>query len=398
MTQAFDILLPLGEIISSNDRSRATGPFQPWAARLPLEGAAVTIAGVTEMDSADQETGVLAGRYQVIRQLGEGGMAEIFHARDQNLQREVAIKLLRPAYTDDPAFRTRFQQEARAAANLLHPNIVTIYDFGRDENRYFIVMEYVEGTDLKTLLRRRGRLPPEQAVELMIQISAGVGYAHRAGLVHCDLKPHNLLVTPDRRVKIADFGIARALAAIRPDEHHDTVWGSPLYFAPEQAAGGPPSPASDVYSLGVVFYEMITGRTPFQAGDSALLTEMHQRIAPTPPRVLAPELPEAVEQIILKVLAKEPAARYRTADQLGRVLQNIAEPSRQHAELEDEDGFDGVEQRPDSLTLPLPRSGAEGVDWLAVGLGLLAFLFLGGLIPLWLYACLLYPTCPLGAP
>lgn len=374
-------------------------PFHGKGIQLPSRSAPVTIASVTETGSTEHEANTLAGRYRVIRRLGEGGMAEVFHARDGNLQREVAIKLLRAAYTRDPAFRSRFQQEARAAANLLHPNIVTIYDFGRDADRYFIVMEYVEGTDLKTLLRRRGRLPPNQAVKLMIQIASGVGYAHRAGLVHCDLKPHNLLVTPDRRVKIADFGIARALAAIRPDERHDTVWGSPLYFAPEQAAGGPPSPASDVYSLGVVFYEMTTGRTPFRAPDPARLTEMHQQTPPTPPRVLAPELPSAVEQIILKVLSKEPAARYRTADQLGRVLQNLSEQTdvgqQDHDDLAEIEGFG---RRPDSLTLPFPQGGGEGVDWLAVALGLLAFLFLGGLIPLWLYTCLLYPTCPLGAP
>src|SRR4030042_2936362 len=169
-------------------------------------------------------------------------MALVYPARDLTLQREVAVKALRDDLAHEPPFQARFLQEARAAANLLHPNIVTIYDFGHDASRYFLVMEYVQGTDLKTYLRRRGRLTIQEAVELGIQISSGVGYAHRAGLVHCDLKPQNILVSPDGRAKITDFGIARALASIEPDETSEVVWGGPQYLAPEQAAGGPPPP------------------------------------------------------------------------------------------------------------------------------------------------------------
>lgn len=364
---------------------------------LPTGPRAVRIQAVTE-EPGNTASELLADRYQVIKRLGQGGMAEVFHARDLTLQREVAVKALRPDYTDDPAFKSRFQQEARAAANLVHPNIVTIYDFGRDADQYFIVMEYVQGTDLKTLLRRRGRIPHKEAVDLMIQICSGVGYAHRAGLVHCDMKPHNLLVTPDGRVKVADFGIARALAAIRPDEVHETVWGSPLYFSPEQASGGPPSPASDVYSLGVVFYEMATGRLPFEAEDSTALTRMHQEQRPTPPRILAPELPSQLEQIILKVLAKEPAARYRTADQLGRVLETLSQDAEGGREMPLEPAVAEEERSPYSSTVPFPSTAEASVDWAAIVLGLLAFLMLGGLLPLWLYACLQYPSCPLGVP
>lgn len=338
----------------------------------------------------------IADRYHIERPLGQGGMAQVFKARDLNLQRDVAIKVLREDYIDDPAFRARFLQEARAAANLLHPNVVTVYDFGSDERRVFIIMEHVDGTDLKTLLRRRGRLQVELAVDLMQQICAGVGYAHRAGLVHCDLKPHNVLVTADQRAKITDFGIARALSAIRPDEHHDTVWGSPQYFAPEQAAGKPPSPASDVYSLGVMFYEMLTGRLPFESEDSERLTELHQNSPPPSPRLHNPAVPRALEQIVLKVLSKEPAARYRTADQLGRVLKNIVDVS---PEDEQEAVHPETPQySPESYTLPYDLPAAADVDWIAVALGLLAFLMVGGLVPLWLWACLLYPTCPLSLP
>ncbi len=230
----------------------------------------------------------MANRYEILKSLGTGGMAHVLLAKDLNLQRQVAIKIFREDLIEDPAFRVRFLQEARAAANLVHPNIVTVFDFGHDADRYFIVMEYVEGTELKTLMRRRGPLPVDQAVDLMIQICAGVGYAHRAGLVHCDLKPQNILVTADGRAKITDFGIARALAAIDADEHTDIVWGSPQYFAPEQAAGQAPSPATDVYALGVILYEMLAGELPFEAADPTLLAELHQ-VAPPP--ACAPAIP-----------------------------------------------------------------------------------------------------------
>ncbi len=326
---------------------------------------------------------VLGGRYQIIRQLGSGGMALVYHARDLNLQREVAVKALRDDLVHDTAFQARFLQEARAAANLLHPNIVTIYDFGHDASRYYLVMEYVQGTDLKTYLRRRGRLTVAEAVDLGVQISSGVGYAHRAGLVHCDLKPQNILVSPDGRAKITDFGIARALASIEPDESSEVVWGSPQYMAPEQAAGGPPSPASDVYGLGIILFELLTGRLPFDSEDAEELTQMHLSAAPPSPRRFNPDLPPALEQIVLKVLAKEPSARYRTADQLARVLTTfVAQPLQ----------GDAVPAEATRVALPLPAqagtsarpAGDSQVDWLAVFLGLMAFLAVGGLIPLWL--------------
>jgi len=338
---------------------------------------------------------ILGGRYSILGQLGAGGMAKVYHARDLNLQREVAVKLLREDLIDDPAFRSRFLQEARAAANLLHPGIVTVYDFGHDEQRFFIIMEYVQGTDLKTLIRRRGRLAVREATSLMTQICASVGYAHRAGLVHCDLKPQNVLVSPDGRAKITDFGIARALASIYPDESHPVVWGSPQYFAPEQAAGGPPSPASDVYALGVILFEMLTGRLPFEADDIAQLSEMHLTQPPPSPRAFNPQIPMALELILLKVLSKEPAARYRTADQFGRVLTtfaaqaDLAEVHPLAAEMASESSH------PNLPTQILPPTAGDRIDWLAVALGLVAFLAVGGLIPLWLWACLLSPNCPI---
>jgi serine/threonine protein kinase len=331
---------------------------------------------------ASQPEDLLGGRYQVIHEVGIGGMARVLHARDLNLQREVAVKVLRDDLVQDPAFQARFLQEARAAANLLHPNIVTVYDFGHDPTRYFIVMEYVSGTDLKTYLRRRGRLTVTEAVDLAIQVCAGVGYAHRAGLVHCDLKPQNILITADGRAKITDFGIARALASIQADETADVVWGSPLYMSPEQAMGAPPSPASDVYALGVILFELLTGRLPFDASEAEEVTRMHLGAAPPSPQALNPEVPTSLERIVLKVLAKEPSARYRTADQLARVLTTFVGPSGQ-IDLSASLAVDDAAEAPLAHTRALTGTDSQ-IDWLAVVLGLLAFLAVGGLIPLWL--------------
>jgi serine/threonine-protein kinase len=319
-------------------------------------------------------------------------MAYVYLAYDRNLQRDVAIKILRESLIDDPSFQASFLQEARSAANLSHPNIVTIYDFGYDQNRYFIVMEYIDGTDLKTLIHQQSRLKLDEAVDLMIQISSGVGYAHRAGVVHCDLKPQNVLVAHDGRAKITDFGIARALATIRPDEHSDIVWGSPIYFSPEQSAGDPPSPASDVYALGVMFFEMLTGRPPFVATNPTVLAELHQIAPPPLPRQLNPTIPEPMEEIILKVLSKEPSARYRTADQLSRVLKTFAaKPQEPPVALPPQEIPRFHEQ---TEAMPKGSFFTDRIDWVAIFLGLLAFLAIGGLIPLWLWVCLLYPSCP----
>ncbi len=338
----------------------------------------------------------LAGRYQLLESLGMGGMALVYRALDINLQREVAIKLLRDDLIHDPAFLDRFLQEARSAANLSHPNIVTIFDYGHHGEDYFIVMEYVPGTDLKTLIRRMQRLPVGQALDLMAQIAEGVGYAHRAGLVHCDLKPQNILVTADGRAKITDFGISRALAAIQPGERSEVVWGSPQYFAPEQAAGFAPSTASDVYSLGVILFEMLTGRLPFTSPDPERLAELHLHAPPPSPRSFNPDIPPALELIVLKVLSKEPAARYRTADQLARVLRTFQQSIAPAQSVAVSDGdLRGGDLPAAHLPIQSPLTPLARVDWLAVLLGLVAFLAIMGLIPLWLYACLLYPQCPL---
>jgi serine/threonine protein kinase len=350
---------------------------------------------------------LLNNRYQLLERLGSGGMSDVFRARDLMLERSVAIKVLHEDYSNDDAFQQRFRQEARAAANLSHPNIVTVHDFGLDHGQLFIVMEHIPGKDLKTILRQRGRFSVDEAIPLMVQACAGIGYAHRAGLVHCDVKPHNMIVTPDGRLKVTDFGIARALSTIMPDERADVVWGSPQYFSPEQATGEAPSPASDVYSLGVVLYEVLTGALPFTAPTSEELARMHLETPPIPPSEYVPDIPSALEQIVLKVLSKEPAARYRTADQLGRVLLRFGTqrderaaaalnmnpevaPAYQRPEPVPSPRPAVVQTPPPETTLPLPDYSVPDIDWTSVGLGLMALIAVGGLIPFWIYIYFLY--------
>lgn len=352
-----------------------------------------------------QETTLLSGRYKLLHPIGSGGMAVVYKALDEMLERTVSVKILREDYSDDADFLERFKQEAKAAANLSHPNIVTVYDFGSDDNQVFIVFEFVDGTDLKSLIRKQGRFSVEDTVGLMAQACAGVGYAHRAGLVHCDIKSHNMLVSNDFRLKVTDFGIARALATIHPDERSEIVWGSPHYFSPEQAAGGPPSPASDVYALGVILYEMLTGRLPFEASDATELARMHRVEMPIPPRRLNPAIPEALEKITLKVLAKEPAARYRTADQLGRVLMSFGKLNQDktgpivlpQAKRPTIQAASRPTPPPHPARKPAPKPvrvepaweeserESKAVDWVTWLLGLLAFTAVFGLIPFWLY-------------
>jgi serine/threonine-protein kinase len=338
---------------------------------------------------------LLNNRYQLLEQIGSGGMAVVYRGNDRMLERYVSIKVLRTDFTKNTAFQERFRQESKAAANLSHPNIVTVHDFGFDGGQLYLVMEFIPGTDLKTLLSQRGRFSIEEAIPLMVQACAGIGYAHRAGLVHCDVKPQNMLVTSDQRLKVTDFGIARALASIHPDEHSEIVWGSPQYFSPEQAAGNAPSPASDVYSLGVVLYEMVTGSLPFTGTSPEELARMHLHEAPIPIHEYLPDVPPTLEQIIIKVLAKEPSARYRTADQLGRVLMKFGIPDET---LPPPVFTLTPETAPAYQTRATPLAVAEGevekvdlgIDWLSVGLGLLALIAAGGLIPFWMWVYLLY--------
>lgn len=346
---------------------------------------------------------LLNNRYRLEDRLGTGGMATVYRARDLMLERTVAIKVLRMDLSTDPEFRERFKQEARAAASLSHANIVTVHDFGLDEDQLFIVMENVPGTDLKSLLQLRRKISVQDTIGLMLQACAGLGYAHRSGLVHCDVKPQNMLITPEMQLKVVDFGIARALATISPEESAEVVWGSPLYFSPEQAAGGAPSPASDVYSLGVMMFEMLCGQPPFQASSADELSRLHRVATPPLMRSLNPATSTELERIVQKALAKPPEARYHTADQMGRDLAMYSQRRPQPIESSLETmpyqavGYippggaveQGIFPEPPRPALPKRKTGS--LDWVTWLLALAAFAAVVGLVPfgMWVYTALL---------
>jgi tRNA A-37 threonylcarbamoyl transferase component Bud32 len=333
---------------------------------------------------------LLNDRYKLLAQIAAGGMALVYKAQDTMLNRIVAVKILRESYAEDPAFQKRFMREAQSAANLSHPNIVTVYDFGRDGDRQYIVMEYVEGKDLKSIIRAEAPLPLARTLDIAEQICAGVGAAHKAGVVHCDVKPQNVLITQESRAKVTDFGIARAFSAAAPVGYTESVWGTPHYFSPEQAAGEQPTPASDVYSIGIILFEMLTGRLPFTGDNQQQLAMAHLRDAPPPLTQLNPNVPIPLEQIVNQTLAKEPTQRYRTADQLGRIL---AEYRRESEQLT---GLQPAMPLPPPLARPAAQAEAEptGADWLAWALAVVALIAVIGLIVLWSAVYRVYTTTP----
>jgi eukaryotic-like serine/threonine-protein kinase len=279
---------------------------------------------------ASNET-LLNNRYRLVAQQGSGGMAVIYKAIDVLLGRTVAVKILRPSLSNDDAFLTRFQNEARSVAKLAHPNIVTVHDVGHEGPTHYIVMEFIEGQDLKKIIRTAGVVGIERALNLSIQICAGIGFAHRASLVHADVKPQNILVTKEDIVKVTDFGIAQALSDTQPGEQRQAVvWGSPHYFSPEQARGEKPTPASDVYAIGIVTFEMLTGRLPYMGASQQELAMAHLREPVPMVTDFNPGVPENLARIVHKTMSKEPSARYRTADQLGNILETYRNRGHEH--------------------------------------------------------------------
>ncbi|MDQ7819831.1 MAG: PASTA domain-containing protein [Armatimonadota bacterium] len=258
---------------------------------------------------------VVAGRYEILDRISEGGMATVYRARRLTDGAVVALKVLREQFSGDAEFVERFQREARAVSQLRHPCMVEIYDSGADGPVHYIAMEYVEGSNLKEYLRREGRLSPERALQIAAQVADALAHAHAHGIVHRDVKPQNILLTADGRVKVTDFGIARALSAATIT-HTGTVLGSVQYLSPEQARGAAVGEAADLYALGVVLYEMVTGRLPFEDDAPIALALAHIHRDPPPPRMLVPDLPERVEGIILRALRKAPAERYRSAGEM----------------------------------------------------------------------------------
>lgn len=374
------------------------------------------------MTEASDAVRVLNGRYELVERIGSGGMASVYRAEDQILGRPVAVKLLHPNLTGDSTFLDRFRQEAHAVANLAHPNIVTVHDIGQDDDQHYIVMEFVDGRTLKQVIRHQpgGQpLPLNRALDLTIKICAGLGYAHRNNIVHCDVKPQNVLVRRDDRVKVTDFGIARAMTEATSNDGQ--VWGTPQYFSPEQAMGKPAIPASDVYAIGIILYELLTGKLPFTAESHTALALKH--IHEPPPRItdLNPTVPPQMVNLVNKALSKDPAQRFRTAGQFGRILSTYrrhgleeTSPARtvsmptdyrprtgtpqsplpQHtphtpARPVQPAVRDTVYQRPgqsasqSAIPQRRPQQKKTSNDWLMIALGILAFLAVSMLIPLW---------------
>lgn len=369
---------------------------------------------------------ILNGRYKLLEQVGSGGMATVYKAADKALGRNVAIKLLHKSLTQDSEFVQRFQHEAHAAANLTHPNIVTVHDIGQDNGNFYIVMEFVIGRSLKQIIRDHNlesrHIPVQRAIDLTIQICNGIGYAHRAGLVHCDVKPQNVLVTADDRVKVADFGIARAWTEEQKIDRLLEVWGTPQYFAPEQAAGEPATPSTDVYAIGVVLFELLSGRTPFQGETPSSVALKHLTDKAPLVAEFNPAVPRQLEQIVQKVLSKEPSGRYRTAGQMGRILNTYRQRSRQTtgplgSVSSDWQGTPVSEQKtqifertvsrppepapqtvamrqgqstrqrnvtPRTVHVPVGQTNVD-TDWVTIGLGIAALIALLGLMPLWYF-------------
>ena len=255
------------------------------------------------------------GRYELGRRIGRGGMAEVFVARDRLLDRPVAVKILFAEYAKDPLFVERFRREAMSAASLNHPNIVAVFDWGQVDSTYYIAMEYVQGRTLADILQKHERLTVLQACDIALDIAAALGEAHKAGVVHRDIKPANVIVSATGHVKVADFGIARAIGAAVEQGLTQTgaVMGTATYFSPEQAQGGQPDPRSDLYSLGVILYEMLAGTPPFTGENAIAIAYKQVHDAPVPLRAKNPEISPAFSAIVMKCLAKDPQRRYSTA-------------------------------------------------------------------------------------
>ena len=275
------------------------------------------------MSDVFQPEQVLSGRYRVLRKIGGGGMADVYLCEDLTLGRRVALKVMLSRFIDDPNFVERFRREAKAAAGLNHANLVSIYDWGEVDGTYFIVMEYVEGETLKDLVRRRGRLSGSEAVRISLQLLAALEFAHRTGIVHRDVKPQNVMLDRDGNAKVTDFGIARAGDSGMTEA--GSILGTAQYLAPEQAKGQRVDERSDLYSVGIVLYEMLTGAVPFK-GDSAVTVALkHVNEMAAEPAQLVPGMPYALNQIVLKAIAKDPEQRYQTAEQFARDLRSAQE-------------------------------------------------------------------------
>src|ERR671929_951483 len=272
-------------------------------------------------------------RYVIERRLGSGGMADVYLAEDQELGRRVALKLLNDRHAADDQFVERFRREAQSAAGLNHPNIVSIFDRGQAEGTYYIAMEYLDGRTLKELLVRNGPTPVPIAVDYARQILGALAFAHRNGIVHRDIKPHNIVVRRDGRLKVTDFGIARSGASQMTEA--GSIVGTAQYLSPEQARGAPVDARSDLYSLGIVLYEMLTGKVPFTGDAPVEIAMKHLSQVPKPPSEWRDEVPHDLDAVVMRALAKDPEQRYGSAEEMDADLARVARGVAVSRETED---------------------------------------------------------------
>lgn len=266
---------------------------------------------------------LLAGRYELIEKIGEGGMAVVYKARCRLLNRYVAIKILRPEFTKDAQFVENFKRESQAAAGLQHPNIVSVYDVGKEGNIHFIVMELIDGRPLSDIIEERAPMDYKTSIEIIKQVASALSVAHRNHIIHRDVKPHNIMITKDGMAKLADFGIAKAVSDSTLVTETSRVIGSVHYFSPEQARGAYVDERSDIYSLGIVLYEMLTGQVPFDGENPVQVALMHINDEITPPSELVPGIPPALEKLVMKATDKYQSNRYKSADEFLEDLDNI---------------------------------------------------------------------------
>ena len=282
------------------------------------------------------EQKIIGNRYQIMESIGTGGMAEVYKAFDTFLNREVAVKILRAQYTDDDGFVSRFRQEAQSAARLIHPNIVNVYDVGRDDDSYYIIMEYVKGRTLKELISAEGPLDPMTAVVIAHGIASALKHAHSRGIIHCDIKPHNILLDENNNPKVADFGIARAITTATMT-YTASVVGSVHYLSPEQVRGEKVSAQSDLYSLGILLFEMLTGCLPYTAESPVAVALMHVRERMPLVREVNAKVPLVLEKIVAKALAKDKEERYASADEFLQDLEYAADVLSGNIEYNEKD-------------------------------------------------------------
>jgi eukaryotic-like serine/threonine-protein kinase len=330
---------------------------------------------------------VLGGRYLLVEKIGEGGMATVFLGTDQVLGRTVAVKVLAPNYARDQNFVQRFRREAQAAARMNHPGVVSVYDTGSDDGTHYIVMEHVQGRTLAEILKSEGHLLPDRAAEIAEAVAAALSFAHAQGIVHRDIKPANIMITPQGEVKVMDFGIARATASGDTLTQTATVLGTATYLSPEQAQGEPVDARSDIYSLGVVLYELLTGQPPFTGDSPVAVAYKHVREDPPSPSRLNQGVPQGLEAVTMKALAKNPSNRYQSADEMRADLDRVRRgqpPLATPLLVPDQTQVIGRQARPTTV-LPSVPPGEEGrgrriAAWVVLGL-----IVLGGLVALFLF-------------